>query len=81
MNVNSAKTQLCAVEGSVIKLVEMSRYLCAGLTKIASLKLVFENGLKKDPQAMGMLKRIGKMPNLGKVMKFSRILVQHCHYS
>ena len=57
MNVENA--QICSIEGSVIKQIDIFKYLGSYLTLDGSLKLEFEERLKRGHQAVGMLKKIG----------------------
>ena len=56
MNIENA--QDCSVEGSIIKQVDRFKYLGTYLSRDGSLKLEFEERLKRAHQAMGMLKNI-----------------------
>ena len=58
MNMNIENAQNCSIEGSAIKEVDRFKYLGTYLTKDGSLKLEFEERLRRAHQAMGMLKNI-----------------------
>ena len=58
INMNMENPQDCVVGGTVIKQVEKFKYLGTYLSKDGSLKLEFEERLKRANQAMGMLKNV-----------------------
>ena len=58
MNMNIDNPRHCVIDGRIVKKAESFKYLGTFLSKDGSLKVEFEEMLRKANQAMGMLENV-----------------------
>ena len=66
---NIENFQNCSIDGSVIKQVDRFKYLCTYLARDGSLKLEFEERLKRAHKAVAMLKIFGNIVTFQYILK------------
>ena len=78
INMNIANPRACVIGGRVVKQVEKFKYLGTLLSMDGSLKVEFEERLRKANQAMGMLKTVWNNNNISvhTKIKISKTMVR-----